>query len=102
MIKLHDFLAERNIPQKSYGRGEGDRQEKMPFWFLMTRFKRNPTQMRMRSYDHSKGEAVQGFNHVNCLYQVDEISIPVAFELIRKPNVSCGLKTWTGQKRRCS
>jgi hypothetical protein len=36
-------------------------------------------------YDHSKGRAVQGFNLLNCLYHVEDISIPVAFELIKKP-----------------
>jgi hypothetical protein len=44
-------------------------------------------------YDHSKGRAVQGFNLLNCLYHVDDISIPVAFELIRKPAEYCDLKT---------
>ena len=43
--------------------------------------------------DHSKGKAVQGFNLLNCEYHVDEISIPVAFELIRKPLEYCDLKT---------
>jgi len=44
-------------------------------------------------YDHSKGRAVQGFNLLNCLYHVDEVSIPVAFELIKKPVEYCDLKT---------
>lgn len=44
-------------------------------------------------YDHSKGRAVQGFNLLNCLYHVGDISIPVAFELIRKPAEYCDLKT---------
>jgi len=44
-------------------------------------------------YDHSKGKAVQGFNLLNCLYQVDGISIPVAFELISKPVMFSDLKT---------
>ena len=44
-------------------------------------------------YDHSKGKAVQGFNLLNCLYHVEDISIPVAFELIRKPSEYCDLKT---------
>ena len=44
-------------------------------------------------YDHSKGRAVQGFNLLNCLYHVDDISIPVAFELIKKPIEYCELKT---------
>ena len=44
-------------------------------------------------YDHSKGRAVQGFNLLNCLYHVDDVSIPVAFELIKKPIEYCDLKT---------
>lgn len=44
-------------------------------------------------YDHSKGKAVQGFNLLNCVYHVGDISIPVAFELIRKPLEYCDLKT---------
>jgi len=44
-------------------------------------------------YDHSKGRTVQGFNLLNCLYHVEDISIPVAFELIRKPLEYCDLKT---------
>jgi len=48
-------------------------------------------------YDHSKGRSVQGFNLLNCLYHVDDISIPVAFELIKKPVQYSDLKT---KKRR--
>lgn len=44
-------------------------------------------------YDHSKGKAVQGFNLLNCVYHVENMSIPVAFELIRKPLEYCDLKT---------
>lgn len=44
-------------------------------------------------YDHSKGRAVQGFNLLNCLYHVKDVSIPVAFELIKKPIEYCDLKT---------
>jgi len=44
-------------------------------------------------YDHSKGRAVQGFNLLNCLYHVEGVSIPVAFELIKKPIEYCDLKT---------
>ena len=48
-------------------------------------------------YDHSKGRSVQGFNLLNCLYQVGEISVPVAFEVIKKPIEYCDQKT---KKRR--
>ena len=44
-------------------------------------------------YDHTKGRAVQGFNLLNCLYHVNGISIPVAFELVKKPVQYCDLKT---------
>jgi len=44
-------------------------------------------------YDHTKGRAVQGFNLLNCLYHVNGISIPVAFELVKKPMEYCEIKT---------
>jgi len=44
-------------------------------------------------YDHTQGRAVQGFNLLNCLYHVNDITIPVDFELIRKPIEYCELKT---------
>jgi hypothetical protein len=50
-------------------------------------------------YDHSKGKAVQGFNLLNCLYQVGDISIPVAFELISKPVVFSDLNTRTVKRK---
>ncbi len=48
-------------------------------------------------YDHSKGRNVQGFNLLNCLYQVEDVSLPVAFEVISKPVEYSDLKT---KKRR--
>jgi len=50
-------------------------------------------EVRCWHYDHSKGRAVQGFNLLNGLYHVDDIAIPVAFELIQKPVEYCDLKT---------
>lgn len=44
-------------------------------------------------YDHSKGRSVRGFNLLNCIYHVDDVSIPVAFELITKPVQFSDLKT---------
>ncbi len=35
-------------------------------------------------YDHSKGRNVKGINLLSALYQVGEVSIPVAFELVKK------------------
>lgn len=44
-------------------------------------------------YDHNQGKSVQGFYLLNCVYHVDDLSIPVAFELIKKPLEYCDLKT---------
>lgn len=44
-------------------------------------------------YDHTKGRAVQGFNLLNCIYHVNGVTIPVAFELIKKPFEYCDIKT---------
>ena len=35
-------------------------------------------------YDHSKGRSVKGVNLLSTLYQVGDVSIPVAFELVKK------------------
>jgi hypothetical protein len=35
-------------------------------------------------YDHSKGRTVKGMNLLSTLYRVGEVSIPVAFELVKK------------------
>ena len=35
-------------------------------------------------YDHSKGRNVKGINLLSTLYQVGEVSVPVAFELVKK------------------
>jgi hypothetical protein len=35
-------------------------------------------------YDHSKGRSIKGINLISALYQVGDVSIPVAFELVKK------------------
>jgi hypothetical protein len=35
-------------------------------------------------YDHSKGRSLKGINLLSTLYQVGDLSIPVAFELVKK------------------
>jgi len=35
-------------------------------------------------YDHSKGRSVKGLNLISALYRAGEVSVPVAFELIKK------------------
>lgn len=44
-------------------------------------------------YDHSKGRSVKGINILNTLYNVGDINIPVAFEIINKPIHYCDIKT---------
>lgn len=35
-------------------------------------------------YDHSKGRSVKGLNLISALYQAGDVSVPVAFELVKK------------------
>lgn len=44
-------------------------------------------------YDHCSGRNVKGINLLNCLYHNEGVSLPVAFELIRKPIRYCEVKT---------
>lgn len=50
-------------------------------------------------YDHTKGRSVKGINLVNCLYHSQEASIPVNFELVKKPHQYCDLKTKQVKRR---
>jgi hypothetical protein len=44
-------------------------------------------------FDHTKGRSAKGINILNCLYHVGGLSLPVAFELVRKPHLYCDLTT---------
>lgn len=44
-------------------------------------------------FDHTVGRSVKGINLLNCLYYSREVSLPVAFELVKKPIKFCDLKT---------
>lgn len=44
-------------------------------------------------YDHCLNRSVKGINLLNCLYYSKEVSLPVAFELVKKPNMFCDVKT---------
>lgn len=44
-------------------------------------------------YDHCKGRSVKGINLLNALYHSGDVSIPVAFELVKKPVQFCDLTT---------
>jgi hypothetical protein len=44
-------------------------------------------------YDHVAGRAVKGINLLNALYRSRDASIPVAFEVVKKPLRFCDVKT---------
>ena len=44
-------------------------------------------------FDHSKNRSVKGLNLLNCIYQAGDVSVPVAYELVRKPIPFCDLQT---------
>ncbi len=44
-------------------------------------------------YDHTKGRLVKGINLLNALYHSSEVSLPVAFAVIKKPLQFCDLAT---------
>jgi hypothetical protein len=44
-------------------------------------------------YDHAKGRAVKGINLLNALYRNKDISLPVAFAVIKKPLRFCDVAT---------
>ncbi len=51
-------------------------------------------------YDHCSGRSVRGINLLNALYHSEGMSIPVAFELVKKPLQFCDIKT--RQEKRAS
>lgn len=44
-------------------------------------------------FDHTVGKSVKGINMLNALYYSNEVSIPVAFEIVRKPIQYSDIKT---------
>lgn len=50
-------------------------------------------------FDHTQNRAVKGINLLNCVYQIDEITIPVAFELVRKPVLFSDRQTRQGKRK---
>ncbi|KJU84414.1 transposase IS4 family protein [Candidatus Magnetobacterium bavaricum] len=44
-------------------------------------------------FDHCQGRTVKGVNILNCLYHAQDVSIPVAYEIVHKPILYCDLKT---------
>jgi hypothetical protein len=44
-------------------------------------------------FDHTQRRSVKGINILNCLYHADSVSLPVAFELVRKPHLYSDVAT---------
>jgi hypothetical protein len=50
-------------------------------------------EIRTKHFDLSHGHTVKGINILNAIYNVADINIPVAFEIINKPIYFCDIKT---------
>jgi hypothetical protein len=44
-------------------------------------------------FDHVKGRSVKGFNLLNCVYSTGDVTLPIGFDLVKKPYQFCELKT---------
>lgn len=44
-------------------------------------------------FDHSQHRSVKGINLLNCVYHAGDVTIPVAYELVRKPILFSDIKT---------
>jgi len=51
-------------------------------------------------FDHSQNRSVKGINLLNCVYHIDDLTIPVAFELVRKPLVFSDPETGQAKRKR--
>ena len=51
-------------------------------------------------FDPSKNRSVKGLNLLNCIYQAGEVSVPVAYALVRKPILFCDRQTRRVKRKR--
>ncbi len=57
------------------------------------------SEMNCYHFDHTVGKTVKGINLLNALYYSNEVSIPVAFEIVKKPIQYSDLKTKKERRR---
>ena len=57
------------------------------------------SEMNCYHFDHTVGKTVKGINLLNALYYSNEVSIPVAFEIVKKPIRYSDLKTRKERRR---
>jgi IS4 transposase len=50
-------------------------------------------------HDHLENRSVKGINLINYVYSVDDINIPVSFDVVKKPLKFCSIKTKKEQRR---
>ncbi len=50
-------------------------------------------------FDHAKNRSVKGINLLNCVYHADGVSLPVSYEIIRKPVVFTDKDTGRPKRR---
>jgi DDE superfamily endonuclease len=50
-------------------------------------------------HDHTKNRSVKGINILNCVYGTKDITLPVAFDIIKKPIEFCEIKTKKKKRR---
>lgn len=50
-------------------------------------------------HDHQANRSVKGINLLNYIYSVGEISLPVGFDVVKKPIEFCDLKTQKKKRR---
>mgnify|MGYP001277128224 CR=1 FL=1 len=50
-------------------------------------------------YDHAKGKTVKGINFITVLYEVQDIAMPISFELVAKTEASIDKKTGKEKRR---
>lgn len=51
------------------------------------------SEMMCYHFDHTKSKSVKGLNILNALYYSNDVAIPVAFEIVRKPIWYCEIDT---------
>ena len=55
--------------------------------YLTTPSRKSPIQIVSWHFDHSKNRTLKGINILNCVYHAQGMTLPVAYEIIRKPMV---------------
>jgi hypothetical protein len=99
--KITRFLSEREYTSKDLWREvkstvrqmEGDQGVLIFDDTICEKMWTDESELMCWHFDHCKGRSVKGINLLNALYYNDDVSIPVAFELVKKPLQFCDVET---------